>query len=56
MQNDLDDVIAKYNLEAKGATKAEILAEFIRNITPLMFSLDEDKSKQDEELRKAKIK
>ena len=47
MQTDLDDVIAKYNLEAKGATKAEILAEFIRNMTQFMFSLDEDKIKQD---------
>lgn len=56
IQADLDEVIAKYNKEAKGSTKAEILADFIRNINPLMFAVEEDKSKQDEELKKAKKK
>ncbi len=56
LQADLDEVIAKYNKEATGPTKAEILAEFIRNINPLMFAVEEDRPKQDEELKKAKRK
>lgn len=40
MQADFDEVIAQYNQEAKGPNKAEILAEFVRTINPLFFTID----------------
>ena len=40
MQQDFDDVLEQYNREAKGPNKAEILAEFVRTINPLFFSMD----------------
>jgi uncharacterized protein YbcI len=42
LNNDFNEVIRKYNSEARGERKADILTEFMNNITPIMLSLDND--------------
>lgn len=57
MQRDFDEIISQYNREAKGPNKAEILAEFVRTINPLFFTIDNtDNIKKEEEENKEKLK
>ncbi len=42
LNNDFNEVIRKYNADARGEKKADILTEFMNNITPIMLSLDND--------------
>lgn len=49
MQRDFDEVIERYNKEAKGSNKADILGEFVRTINPLILAMgsNDDVKKQE---------
>lgn len=41
-------MIRKYNAEARGEKKADILTEFMNNMTPIMLSLDNDNGEKNQ--------
>jgi hypothetical protein len=40
LQADFDAIIERYNQQAKGSTKAEILGEFVRTMNTAIFSME----------------
>ena len=46
MQKDIDEITKKYNLQAKGKNKGELLSEFVQTITPLVLNIKEDKTEE----------
>ena len=56
---DFDEVITRYNQQAKGPNKAEIMTEFVKTMNSAIFSMEPDNSnsrnKEDEANERRKI-
>ena len=48
LQADFDNILSRYNQQAKGPSKAEILGQFVQTMNSAIFSMDSQNPKKDD--------